>query len=668
MKKSVLVLFALCSLCLPAQNNTLSDRVLNDGFATAALPVFYPMADGTHYAAIAGEGKSIVKYDYKTGAAVETLFSIDQTNNGDIKKIETVIWSADNAQALIFAENKYHLYDVKRKQIEPMTTQPNPLFPAFSPDGRMIAFVSNNNLYIKKMDFGTEIAITKDGKYDAVNNGVADELYRIGFGTGKVFEWSADSQVLAFIRFDYKDVAPYRFALSQNDSVPAIVGNRYAQAGGNITKASVQVYDVFHKTTKKINLPEGEELYIPQIRWTQNAEKLAVATLNRFQNTLSLYFANPASTVASLVWQEKSDTFVDYRLLDFLAFLPDNKFVMASERGGFRHLYLYSMNGTQEKQLTSGAWNVTKFLGYNAAKKTFYYQSNESNPRGKDIYSIAANNKKTRLTDGKGTNEAQFSANNSFFVHFFSSLTEAPTAVLRTENGNLLRNLQSDVQIKRATNNKEFFANGYLLKPADFNPNKKYPVLLVCAFDAPQVLDQWTYNWENDLANEGYIIARTDSKATYWNLGKQESADQISTAKYLASLPYVDAGNINLYGEGTGGYMALRALTDGSGVFRSAVAVSPVTDWNKYNAAVSERYLRTPKANASGYKQASLADNTEKVQGKVLLMHNAACTEIPLQHTLEYANALSAAGKLFNMQFYQSKDKHFYRTILEFLK
>ncbi|MDR1698460.1 MAG: S9 family peptidase, partial [Prevotellaceae bacterium] len=624
--------------------------------------------------------------DYKTGSVVETLFSTDQTNNGGIKKIEKLIWSDDDAQVLIFAGNHYHLYDVKRRQIELLTEQPNPLFPTFSPDGRMIAFVSNNNLYIKKMDFSTEIAITKDGEQDAVNNGAADELYRTGFGTEKAFEWSADSKLLAFIRFDYKDVAPYRFALNPNDSVPAIVGNRYAPAGGNITKTGVYVYDIFYRTTKKMNVPENEEQYIPVIRWSQSSERLAVAALNRFQNTLSLYFANPASTVASLALQEKSDSFVDYRILDFLTFLPENKFVIASERDGFRHLYLYAVNGTQEKQLTSGNWEVTKFLGYNAAKKTFYYQSNEVNPLQRDIYSLNTSGKKLRLTDGKGTHDAEFSANHSYFMNYFSSLHQPETVTLRSENGNVVREMKNDdILVMRASNNKEFFTvsslNGYLLKPAGFNPNKKYPVVLIQSdiLGTQQVLDKWTFGWENALADEGYIVARVDgrgssgrgaefARAPYWNLGQKESEDQITAAKYLASLPYVDAKNISLYGEEAGGYIALRSLADGAGVFKSAVAVSPITDWSHYSAAVSERYLRTPKANANGYKQASLTGNVGSENIRPLLMHNTADMDIHLQHTLEYAGALSEADKLFNMQLYTSKNRHFYRTILEFLK
>ena len=690
MKKLILFCLSLFSICVLAQNNNLLNSILNGEFSEISLPVFHPMQDDVHYASIANSGRAIVKYDYRTGSAQDTLFSIFQANNGGIKKIDRLILSEDNRQMLIFAENKYHLYDVRRKQIEPMTDQPNPLFPTFSPDGRMIAFVSNNNLYIKRMDFGTEIQITRDGAQDAINNGVADELYRIGFGLERAFEWSADSKLLAYIRFDYQDVAPYRYVLNPNDSVPAIVGNRYISAGGNITKTSVLVYDIFHRTTKTMNIPNTEidGQYIPMIRWSQTSERLAVATLNRFQNTLNLYFANPASTVANLVLQEKSDTFVDYRILDFLTFLPDNKFVMASERDAFRHLYLYAMNGTLERQLTSGNWEVSGFYGFNPARRVFYYQSNEENPRQRDIYSINLQGRKTRLTDGKGTHEAEFSANQSFFVNFSSSLNQPTSIILRSENGNSIRQIANNnalAERARQFNNKEFFTtsslNGYLLKPADFNPSRKYPVVLIQAENPGRqsVLDKWTFGWENALANSGFIVARIDGRGTtgrgaefarapYWNLGKVEAEDQISTARYLSSLPYVDAQNINLYGEGAGGYMALRTLTDGKNLFKSAVAVQPITDWSNYNAVISERYLRTPRANANGYRQASLLDKTENLQGNILLTHNRADTEIHLQHTLKYADSLSEAGKLFNMQIYSNKNRHFYRTIFEFLK
>ena len=685
MKKLIIFCLSFFSLCVFAQNNNLLTNILNGDFAEP-LSVFCPMQDDAHYATIVDDGTSIVKYDFKTGAGAEKLFSTDQTNNGGIKKIDKFILSDDNTQMLIFAENKYFLYDVRRKQMEPMTEQQNPLFPAFSPDGRMIAFVSNNNLYIKKLDYGTEIAITKDGAQDAINNGVADELYRTGFGLEKAFEWSPDSKYLAYIRFDYREVAPYRFSLNPNDTVPAIVGTRYASAGGNITETGVYVYDIFYKTTKQMAIPNAENdgQYIPMIRWSQDSERLAVAALNRFQNTLSLYFANPASTVASLVLQEKNDAFADYKILDFLTFLPENKFVWASERDGFRHLYLYAMNGTQEKQLTAGQWEVTKFLGYNAAKKTFYFQSNEENPRQRDIYSLNASGKKTRLTDGKGTHEAEFSANSAYFLHFASSLNQPASVALRAENGNVVREIRASEEKTSSYNVKEFFTtsnlNGCLLKPAGFNPNKKYPVVLVQSEHpgAQSVLDKWTFGWENALANEGYIIVHVDgrgsggrgaafARAPYWNPGKAEAEDQITAAKYLATLPYVDAKNISLYGEGAGGYMALRSLTDGKGVFNSAVAVSPVTDWSLYNAAISERYLRTPRANPNGYKQALLTDKIENLQGNLLLMHNTADPDIHLQHTLEYANALSATDKLFNLQLYQNKNRHFYKTVFDFL-
>ena len=677
------------------------------------------MDDGEYYSRLSNDGKSIVRYAWKTGKAVDTLFSTTTARECDFDYISGYDFSQDGKKMLIYTERegiyrrsfraKYYVYDVKRNLVEPLSTGKQQMA-TFSPDGRMVAFVRENNLYLKKLDFGTESAITKDGEYNKIINGLPDWVYEEEFTTNKSFAWSPDNEILAFIRYDESQVEEYSFDYYAGSNplrkastlYPQAYKFKYPKAGCTNSTVSVHTYDVKTKDIKKMDLPLDEDGYIPRIYFMPKGE-LAIFTMNRRQNILTMYYANPRSKVCKAVLKEENEYYIEADMLDQMK-VTNNHFLMLSEKDGYTHVYMYTLNGTLVKQLTKGEWDVTDLYGYDEQTKTLYYASAEESPLRRAVYSLNAKGVKTCLTKEKGMNRATFSANLAYYQNTFSNVSTPPYTAVYDKKGKELYVVKDNAELKKTLENasvpmKEFFTftnpqgetiNGWMIKPLNFNPSKKYPVWMF-QYSGPNsqsVLDQYGFGWEEYLASQGYIVACVDGRGTgargeafrkshtYMNLGTADIDDQIAAAHYYATLPYVDGSRIGIWGWSYGGYTTLMCLSRGNGIFKAGIAVAPPTAWYYYDTIYTERYMRTPSENKEGYENGSAIKWANKLQGKLLLIHGTADDNVHYQNSAEYVEALVQAGIQFEMQMYTNRDhsiyggntrRHLYTRMSEFI-
>ena len=681
------------------------------------------MVDGEHFTTKVNDN-SIVKYNYKTGNTVDTLFSIYQIKNCPIKNISGYVFSPNELKILVYTNINfryrrtftadYYVYDIKRKELQPLSENGAQEVPLFSPDSRYIAFARNNNLYMKKLDFNTEIAITKDGETGKIINGTPDWVYEEEFQATRHFAWSPDSKLLAFLKFNETEIPEFSFQLFKNESqidtdinlYPSFLKFKYPKAGENNAKVSVCVYDDFNKTTKFMQLPESDQdYYIPRIRWTNTADQLAIFKLNRNQNRLDMLMANPKSTLTKLVLRQEDKYYIDYQNIDYIQFTPDNQFFFGvSEQDGFRHIYQYRINGSVYKQITKGTWDITDFYGYDHTKQILYYQSAEVSPMQRDIYAIDAKAKKTRLTNGKGTHDASFNSTYSYYLDVFSSIDAPEKIILYNPKGVQIRVIESNSKLQKDFDalqlpKKEFFSfntsdniklNGWILKPKDFSGDKKYPVLQVQygGPDSQEALDKWDIGWEYYLSTQGYIVVCVDGrgtgargaefrKCTYKQLGILEAKDQIETAKYLGKQSYIDKDRIGIWGWSFGGSLTLWSMSSGENIFKAGIAVAPVTDWRLYNTAYTERFMRRPQENFDGYDKTSALAMADKLNGKLLIVHGSADDNVHVQNTMLYIDKLVEADKQFEMQIYTDKNhsilgkqtrRHLYTRMVSFLQ
>lgn len=719
-RTSILIVLTTIVQFLPA--NLLYD--ITDGkFRVNNTLIPVSMNDGEHYTVLF-ENKAVVKYNYKTGQVVDTVFSIGQLKDAPFKAIESYEFSPNEKKMLVYSNSKkryrrtftadYYVFDITRKEIIPLSDNGPQEAPLFSPDSRYIAFARENNLYMKKLDFDTELPITKDGEAGKIINGVPDWVYEEEFSTRRYFEWSPDSKLLAFLRFEEADVKEFSFQLfnppakgSEELSLyPSVIQFKYPKAGERNSKVNVCVYDDFYKSIKTMKLEDDTEtdFYIPRIKWTNTVEQLAVFRLNRNQNQLDMYFVNPKSTLSKLILRQTDKYYVDYGNIDYIHFTSDNlHFIAVTENDGYRHAYRYHMNGTLDVQLTKGNWDITNVYGYDENKKTLYYQSAEISPLQRDVYSVDFKGKKTRLTDGKGIHNTFFNSDFSIYVDNASNVEKPNVLTLYGINGKSIRIIEDNAALAEKFNSlnlpkKEFFnfttseninLNGWVLKPENIDANKKYPLLLVqySGPDSQEVLDRWRIDWEYYLASNGIVVACVDGrgtgakgsefrKCTYQQLGILETKDQIEAAKYFAKQNYIDKNRIGIWGWSYGGFMTLLSMSSGENIFKAGIAVAPVTDWRLYNTAYTERFMRRPQENFKGYEQTSPMLKADKLQGKLLIIHGSADDNVHVQNTMQYIAQLVEAGKQFEMQIYTDKNhsilgkqtrRHLYTRMSDFL-
>ena len=561
------------------------------------------------------------------------------------------------------------------------------MIPAYSPDGRMCAFVRDNNIWIRKFDFDTEVQVTKDGELNKILNGITDWVYEEEFAVTNLMAWSPDSEYLAFVRSDESDVKEYSMQMYGEGTYPSYYNFKYPKAGEKNSTVTLHSYCVQTRDTKHLDVPLDEDGYIPRITFTKNSDQLAVMTLNRQQNLFNMYYVNPKSGVSRLILREENKCYVDSEWLKSIQFL-NNGFLYVSEQDGYSHIYMYSPTGVMQRQVTKGNWDVTQLLGIDEATKTVYYESAEESPMQCAVYKIDAKGVKTKLSTEKGTNNAQFSANFAYYVNRYSNAnTPMKITVNETKTKKVLRTLQDNAVLnerlaKYNFAKKEFFTvntasgvelNAWMVKPLNFDENKRYPVLMF-QYSGPnsqQVLDSYSFDWERYLSTKDILVVCVDGrgtgargeafrKCTYMNMGDLESKDQVEAAHALAELPYVDGDRMAIWGWSFGGYNTLMALTVGKGTFKVGIAVAPPTDWRYYDTVYTERFMRTPQENQRGYDLTSPLKRVKELQGKLLLIHGTADDNVHFKQTMDYAEALVQANKQFDMHVYRDRNHSIY--------
>lgn len=717
MKKYLLLSVCFAVLCIAQAQTAKTPLRLSDiverKYAPQGVDEMRSMADGEHFTVLSKDRKSIVKYAYKTGQAVETLFDADNTREHKIESIEGYMINDAGTRILVWNEKEYiyrrswkadiYDYDVRRNLLKPLSDTPGKVMcPVFSTDGRMCSFVRDNNLWIKKFDFDTEIQITSDGAFGSVLNGMTDWVYEEEFTVTNLVSWSEDSNFLAYVKSDEKEVPSFSFQVFDQSLYPPVYTYKYPKAGENNSKVACYVYNVETKDTKKMDVPLDEDGYIPMIRFTPNKDQLAVMTLNRHQNNFRMYFANARSTVAKLTLQDENPYYIDCHWTQKI-FFSNSNFVYVSEKDGFAHIYLYAINGVLEKQLTSGQWDVTELYGFNPVSKTVYFQSAEESPMKRGIYKVDAKGNKTKLSKGSGFNLADFSATGQYFVNTFSNINTPNRLAIYDEKGKELSLLNDNAPLRNTLADldlptKEFFSfandtgeqlNGWILKPTNFNASRQYPLVMV-QYSGPnsqEVRDRYEIDWYHFLCNQGFIVAAVDGrgtgargqefrKCTYLKLGIMESDDQLAAARYLGNQSYIDKNRIALWGWSFGGFTTLMAMSRGNGEFKAGVAIAPVTDWRYYDSVYAERFMRTPKENFNNYDLCAPIKIANQLQGELLLIHGTADDNVHYQNTLYYSEALEMAGKQFDMHIYSNRNHsllgvptrtHLYTKIIKFL-
>lgn len=681
------------------------------------------MNDGLHYTVLE-EGSKIVKYSYKEGKKIATVFDLSTVDNAPISSFSAYEFSDDETKLLLTTKvekiyrhsftAEYFVWNSVTQELTELSAKGRQQLATFSPDGERVAFVRENNLFVKSLKFGTESQVTFDGKKNEVINGAPDWVYEEEFAYNKAFSWSPDSKFLAFIRFDEREVNDFSMtmfrgeqpSLNENDLYPSGYTFKYPKAGEKNSEVSAHVYDLKSKTTVEADLGTEKDIYVPRLKWTADAAELAIMRLNRRQNVLDVLLANPNTGDSRSFFTEKNNRYVAEEFLDDFIFLPDNDyFVVNSERNEYSHLYLYDRQGFLVKQLTDGAFDVTDFYGFDKKRKIFYYQAAKESAMRREVYFVSLDGKKQgKLSSFPGINNAEFSSGFNYFINSCSSVENPLQVTLHDNTGKLLRVLEDNADLKAKLKEydipqKEFFEfetsegislNGWMIKPLDFDASKKYPVVMT-QYSGPnsqEVLDKWSVDWYHYLAQEGFVVACVDPrgtgargegfrKATYMQLGKYESYDQIEAAKYLGSLPYVDKNNIAIWGWSYGGFMTLLSMEKGGDIFKAGIAVAPVTHYKFYDTVYTERYMRTPRENPDGYDENSPMANPGGITGRLLIVHGSADDNVHVQNTMEFTEKLVQAGVQFDMAIYTNRNHsiyggntrlHLYRKMTDFLK
>ena len=624
---------------------------------------------------------SLDKYSYKTLEKVETI-----VNSGDLEGLnsfssysfnndETKLILGTNFEGIYRYSEKgtYYAYDIASQKVTLIGEKIQE--PVFSPDNRNVAYAKDNNIFIKNLSSNKITQVTNDGKKNHVINGITDWVYEEEFAFVRAFEWNSTGDYLAFLRFDETEVPTFSMDMVGKDLYPDQQVFKYPKAGEKNADVTLHMYTLSSKNTKKISL--GDYEYIPRIKWSNDADILVATTLNRHQNNLKLHKVDALKSSATLLLNETDKAYID--ITDNLTFLADNSFIWTSEKDGYNHIYHYNFSGNLINQITKGNWEVTKYYGFNENKKTIYYQSVENGSINRGVYSISLKGRnKKLLSNNEGQNTAAFSKNLNYFINTYSSAETPPIYSLFSGKGKLLKVIKDNARLKEEISEykmsqKEFSTiningndlNMWMLKPLDFDENKKYP-LLMFQYSGPgsqQVSNSWNGSndyWHNMLAQKGIIVVCVDGRGTGFKgaqfkkitqkeLGKYEVEDQISAAKKLAKLSYIDNKNIGIWGWSYGGFMSTNCILKGNDIFTTAIAVAPVTSWRFYDSVYTERYMQTPQENASGYDENSPINHADKLKGKYLLVHGTGDDNVHVQNSFRMINSLIESNKQFDM-------------------
>lgn len=697
--KIIICAFFLLSLQLYAQEITVEQIWKKYEFFPKGVDGFKSMKDGDHYTKMNEEG-SIVKYKLTDPTDVGTLLvNGNSLMYKDLKiAFDDYEFNFDETKILFMTSIVpiyrrsftaiYYLYDLSTKQLMPLDEKHQPQSLAeYSPDGKSVSFIHGNDIFVKQVASGKVVKLTEDGKRNKIINGTTDWVYEEEFSITKGYDWSPDSKWIAFLRFNEKEVKEFNLTFYK-ELYPTEYTYKYPKAGEDNSKVTANIVNVSSGKITPIKL--GEYEYIPRLSWSKTANKLILQTLNRHQNHLKYHLVDLSSKkmTQKMFFEEKSTTYVE--IDNNLMIRKDgNSILRTSEIDGFNHVYQLEFSGTST-QITKGNWDVIDLYGIDESTNTVYYSSAEVSPMIKTIHSISTNGSNYKLLSlPMGVSDAEFTAGMKFMVLTHSDANTPPVYTLNKNDGSLVRMLEDNKVVKSKLGNlalskKEFITfdvngnklNGWIMKPANFNSTKKYPVYMTL-YGGPghnEVVDAWDnsdYMFHQLLTQKGYIVACVEprgtlyrgaafKKSTYLQLGKLETEDLIASAKELQGYPYVDANRIGVMGWSYGGFMASLAITKGADVFKMAIAVAPVTNWRNYDNIYTERFMRTPKENADGYDANSPVNFVQLMKGKFLLIHGAADDNVHYQNSMELVNALVKADKQFDLFIYPNRNHGIY--------
>ncbi len=693
--------------------NQLDLKAITQGkFSQQTMTAVRPMSGGETYSQISTDGKQIVSYSFRTGKQEGVVFDAATARGGQVSRVEGYIMSPDGSRILIQTDTKriyrrsftanYYIYDVRNNKLDPLSEGGPQQTPVFSPDGNQIAFVRDNNIYLVKLLYdNAESQVTKDGKFNEVLNGIPDWVYEEEFATNSSMVFSADSKQIVWIRYDESEVKQFSLPLFKGlvpekpeyAEYPGAYTYKYPVPGQVNSKVSVHSYDIKSHQVRRIDLPLDADGYIPRIKATSDPSKIAIFTLNRHQDVLRIYMANPLSTVCQLAIEDKVDKYVKEETFEEVR-ITDRHILLSSERDGFNHLYLYNLNGQLVRQIVKDNYVVQRVYGYDEQTGDTYFAANPNGPTDQQVMVAHANGKIETLTQKAGVNDAIFSVNYKYFINNWSDLNHPVQYTLCQNNGKVLKTLIDNQELVQKLaaydlGTKELFSfttsegvmlNGWMVKPAGFNPTKKYPVIMY-QYGGPgnqQVLNQWGIGMngngailEQYLAQQGYLCVCVDNrgtggrgakfeKCTYLRLGELEARDQVETALWLGQQSYVDKEHIGIWGWSYGGWNTLMSMSEGRPVFCAGVAIAPPTCWRFYDTIYTERYMRTPQENKQGYDEVNPIARASQLQGALLICHGLADDNVHYRNTAEYVEALVQADKDFRQLVYTNRNHSIY--------
>ncbi len=697
-------------------------------FRAESMASLKPLDDGESYSQVSSDGTKILKYSFKTGKQTGVIFDLNNVRGPKIRidRIDGYIFSPDGKRILIQTDTRYiyrrsftatyYIYEVQNNKMGPLSVGGEQQTPLFSPDGNMIAFVRQNNIFLVKLLYdNAESQVTTDGERNSIINGIPDWVYEEEFSTNRSMVFTADSRQLVWIKYDESKVKEFSFqwfrgsnpTMDEYLTYPGSYVYKYPKAGEDNSKVGVYSFDIKSRKTRQIDVPLDADGYIPRIVMTSDPTKVAVFTMNRHQDDMRIYMANPLTTLSKLVVQDKVDKYVKQESMCAVTF-TDQHILVPSERDGYNHIFIYTLNGQLKRQVVKGQFEVTDIYGMDDKTGDVFYAANELGPQDKQVYVSHANGKTERLTSKEGQNNATFSRGFRYFINIWSDLNNPPVYTLNDSRGRILHTMIDNKALKEkyqsyGLGTKELFSfttsegvklNGWMVKPADFSPSKRYPVIMF-QYGGPgsqQVLNYWNIGaagqgaiLEQYMAQQGYIVACVDNrgtggrgaefeKCTYLRLGEKEAFDQVEAALWLGQQPYVDKDRIGMWGWSYGGWNTLMSMSEGRPVFCAGVAVAPPTCWRYYDSVYTERYMRTPKENKSGYDEVNPIARAAKLHGALLICHGLADDNVHFQNTAEYTEALIQADKDFKENIYVNRNhgisggntrNHLYRQIIQ---
>ena len=718
----------LITACATAGKKIELKDVTNGTFQASTMVMVKPLSDGMSYGRISEDRRRIEQYSFKTGKQTGVLFDAADVKEDSLFVIEDFTVSPTGKHILIQTQSTliyrhsftatYYLYSVENQQLVPLSKNGTQQTPLFSPDGTKVAFVRDNNIFMVDLtDDMKELQVTTDGRRNEIINGIPDWVNEEEFGNDRSMVFTADSRQLVWIRYDETDVRQYSMPLfkglepekQEYADYPGFYTYKYPIAGEKNSKVTVWSYDLETRKTQPLLVPLDADGYIPRVVTTGQSRQVAVYTMNRHQDCLRIYMVNALTGDCRLVIEEQAGRYVREEAMSNVMFSGQH-ILLPSDRSGYMHLYLYDMNGRMVRQIEKGNYEVSQVYGYDETTGDTYYASHENGATEQQIWVAHKNGKRECLTKQAGWSTALFSKDFRYFIHTWSDMNTPQVCTLRNHKGASMATLVDNAELRDTLKayelgSRELFSlttadgitlNGWMVKPADFDATKRYPVVMY-QYGGPgnqQVKNAWNIGQagqgallEQYLCQQGFICVCVDNrgtggrgaefeKCTYLKLGQLESHDQVEAAIWLGQQPYVDKNRIAIWGWSFGGFNTLMSMSEGRGVFCCGIAIAPPTSWRYYDTIYTERYMRTPQENAAGYDDCPIS-RVNNLHGALLLCHGQADDNVHFRNTAEYTEALVQADKDFRQLVYTNRNhsiyggntrNHLYRQCVNFFE